>query len=89
MNEFDFLLSVCGNANFIEFISNAKSGQFFFYSSDGKYMIKTMTNAESKFLRRSEYLLAESSHFTQRGTILINVCIASFATLFYALLALP
>lgn len=52
VNEFDFLLSVCGNANFIEFISNAKSGQFFFYSSDGKYMIKTMTNAESKYLRR-------------------------------------
>jgi 1-phosphatidylinositol-4-phosphate 5-kinase len=51
VNEFDFLLSVCGNANFIEFISNAKSGQFFFYSSDGRYMIKTMTNAESKFLR--------------------------------------
>ena len=52
VNEFDFLLSVCGNANFIEFISNAKSGQFFFYSSDGRYMIKTMTNTESKFLRR-------------------------------------
>lgn len=52
VNEFDFLLSVCGNANFIEFISNAKSGNFFFYSSDGRYMIKTMTNAESKFLRR-------------------------------------
>lgn len=55
INEFDFLLSVCGNANFIEFISNAKSGQFFFYSSDGKYMIKTMTNAESKLLRRSKF----------------------------------
>ena len=55
INEFDFLLSVCGNANFIEFISNAKSGQFFFYSSDGKFMIKTMTNAESKFLRRSKF----------------------------------
>ena len=54
INEFEFLHSVCGNANFIEFISNAKSGQFFFYSSDGKYMIKTMTNAESKFLRRSK-----------------------------------
>jgi len=52
INEFDFLVSVCGNANFIEFVSNAKSGQFFFYSNDGKYMIKTMTNAESKFLRR-------------------------------------
>jgi len=52
VNEYEFLQSVCLNANFIEFISNAKSGQFFFYSSDGKYMIKTMTNAESKFLRR-------------------------------------
>jgi 1-phosphatidylinositol-4-phosphate 5-kinase len=52
VNEYDFLLSVCGNANYIEFQSNAKSGQFFFYSKDGKYMIKTMTNAESKFLRR-------------------------------------
>eukprot|EP00522_Entomoneis_paludosa_P008717 CAMPEP_0172446096 /NCGR_PEP_ID=MMETSP1065-20121228/5767_1 /TAXON_ID=265537 /ORGANISM="Amphiprora paludosa, Strain CCMP125" /LENGTH=900 /DNA_ID=CAMNT_0013197127 /DNA_START=35 /DNA_END=2737 /DNA_ORIENTATION=+ len=52
INEFDFLISVCGNANFIEFISNAKSGQFFFYSSDGRYMIKTMTNAECRFLRR-------------------------------------
>mmetsp|Transcript_9337 Transcript_9337/g.13703 ORF Transcript_9337/g.13703 Transcript_9337/m.13703 type:complete len:860 (-) Transcript_9337:64-2643(-) len=52
INEFDFILSVCGDANFIEFISNAKSGQFFFYSRDGKYMVKTMTNAESKFLRK-------------------------------------
>lgn len=57
VNDFDFLLSVCGNANFIEFISNAKSGQFFFYSSDGRFMIKTMTNAESKYLRRSKYLV--------------------------------
>lgn len=64
VNEFDFLLSVCGNANFIEFISNAKSGQFFFYSQDGKYMIKTMTNAESKFLRRSKY----GRHNDLRGT---------------------
>lgn len=55
VNDFDFLMSVCGKANFIEFISNAKSGQFFFYSNDGKYMIKTMTNTESRFLRRSKY----------------------------------
>jgi 1-phosphatidylinositol-4-phosphate 5-kinase len=61
VNEFDFLLSICGNANFIEFISNAKSGQFFFYSSDGKYMIKTMTNAESKFLRRSKLSVRRAS----------------------------
>ena len=55
INEYEFHHSVCGNANFIEFISNAKSGQFFFYSSDGRYMIKTMTNQESKFLRRSKF----------------------------------
>ena len=47
-----FMLSICGNYNFIEFISNAKSGQFFFYSHDGRYMIKTQTDSESKFLRR-------------------------------------
>lgn len=52
MNEFEFLQSVCGNANFIQFMSNAKSGQFMFYSCDGKYMIKTITTTESKFLRR-------------------------------------
>tara|TARA_B110000971_G_C19745541_1_gene379556 strand:- start:363 stop:557 length:195 start_codon:yes stop_codon:yes gene_type:complete len=44
INEVDFLLSICGNTNFIEFVSNAKSGQFFFYSPDGKYVIKTMSN---------------------------------------------
>mmetsp|Transcript_22649 Transcript_22649/g.28575 ORF Transcript_22649/g.28575 Transcript_22649/m.28575 type:complete len:523 (-) Transcript_22649:130-1698(-) len=47
-----FLHSVCGSDNFIEFISNAKSGQFFFYSHDGRYMIKTQTQEEKSFLRR-------------------------------------
>ncbi len=45
-----FLIS--GDFNYIEFKSNSKSGQFFFYSHDGKFMIKTQTRAESKFLRR-------------------------------------
>eukprot|EP00551_Chaetoceros_affinis_P012856 CAMPEP_0203670428 /NCGR_PEP_ID=MMETSP0090-20130426/6508_1 /ASSEMBLY_ACC=CAM_ASM_001088 /TAXON_ID=426623 /ORGANISM="Chaetoceros affinis, Strain CCMP159" /LENGTH=764 /DNA_ID=CAMNT_0050535289 /DNA_START=24 /DNA_END=2318 /DNA_ORIENTATION=- len=52
INEYEFIDSICADANFIEFISNSKSGQFFFYSSDGKYMIKTMSITESKFLRR-------------------------------------
>lgn len=42
---------VLGNYNFLEFISNSKSGQFFFYSHDGKYMIKTQTKEENKFLK--------------------------------------
>jgi len=47
-----FMVSVCGNYNYLEFIANSKSRQFFFYSHDGKYMIKTQTKEENKFLRR-------------------------------------
>lgn len=85
VNEFDFLLSVCGNANFIEFISNAKSGQFFFYSSDGKYMIKTMTNAECKFLRRSTYTMAQQNQDTfsigmnSHKFLFLQFCLITFA----------
>ena len=46
-----FLHSICGSDTFIEFVSNAKSGQFFFYSEDGRYMIKTMKQEEKTFLR--------------------------------------
>ena len=52
IDEADYQLSLCGHFNFIEFVSNSKSGQFFFYSADGRYMIKTQSKAESKFLRR-------------------------------------
>ncbi len=36
----DYILSVAGNYTFLEFISNAKSGEFFFFSHDEKFMIK-------------------------------------------------
>jgi hypothetical protein len=39
-----------GDYNYVEFISNSKSGQFFFYSHDGRYMLKTQTKEENKFL---------------------------------------
>ncbi len=52
VHESDYMLSVAGNFNYIEFIANSKSGQFFFYSYDGKYMIKTQTKEEAKLLRR-------------------------------------
>lgn len=48
----NYMLSICGNFNFIQFMANSRSGQFFFYSHDGKYMIKTQTREENKFLRR-------------------------------------
>lgn len=48
----DYMVTLCGDFNYIEFLSNSKSGQFFFYSHDGRFMIKTQTKDESKFLRR-------------------------------------
>ena len=37
---------------YLEFISNSKSGQFFFYSHDRRYMIKTVSSGECKLLRQ-------------------------------------
>lgn len=50
ISEEDYMESVAGDFNYIEFIANSKSGQFFFYSHDGKYMIKTQTKAECVLL---------------------------------------
>ena len=35
-----------------EQFSSGKSGQFFYYSDDGKYVIKTMSNSEYGFFKR-------------------------------------
>lgn len=51
INPADYLMCVCGNFQYLEFISNSKSGQFFFYTHDRQFMIKTMSKAECKFLR--------------------------------------
>eukprot|EP00474_Spongospora_subterranea_P009263 CRZ09721.1 hypothetical protein [Spongospora subterranea] len=47
----DYLLCLCGDEHYLEFIANSKSGQFFFYSHDRQFMIKTITNSEAKFLQ--------------------------------------
>lgn len=51
ISEEDYMLSICGDFHFIEFMTNSKSGEWFFYSGDAKYMIKTMSKEESKFMR--------------------------------------
>jgi hypothetical protein len=66
----EYLLSICGNVGFIKFISNSKSGQYFFYSNDYKYMIKTLTDTECKFLRRILPYLVK--HMIQYPDSLIN-----------------
>lgn len=52
ISDADYILSVAGDFNYIEFIANSKSRQFFFYSHDGKYMIKTQTKEECALLRQ-------------------------------------
>lgn len=47
----DYLLTIT-NFHYLEFISNSKSGEFFFYTHDRQFMIKTMTKSECKFLRK-------------------------------------
>jgi hypothetical protein len=37
-----YMLSVAGNYNFLDFIANAKSGEFFFFSHDERFMIKVL-----------------------------------------------
>jgi hypothetical protein len=51
LDPLDYLLCVCGNFKFLEFLSNSKSGQFFFYSHDRRYMIKTISDEECVLLR--------------------------------------
>jgi len=49
----EYINSICNpNSNFLEFMSNSKSGMYFFLSHDKKYMIKTLKRYECKFLRR-------------------------------------
>ncbi len=52
IEEADYMMSLAGDFNYIEFIANSKSGQFFFYSHDGKYMIKTQSREECRLLRK-------------------------------------
>jgi 1-phosphatidylinositol-4-phosphate 5-kinase len=37
LDEAEYMMSIAGDFNYIEFLANSKSGQFFFYSHDGRY----------------------------------------------------
>ena len=51
----EYMLSLCGIKNFIPFSANSKSGQFFFFSHDRKFMIKTQTK-----VTQTRYFLSQS-----------------------------
>lgn len=53
VEKYEYMNSICNpDSNFLEFVSNSKSGMYFFISHDKKYMIKTLKTYECKFLRR-------------------------------------
>jgi 1-phosphatidylinositol-4-phosphate 5-kinase len=51
ITEVEYILNICGEFDLLEFVSNSKSGNFFFYSYDKRFMIKTISKDEAKFLR--------------------------------------
>ena len=42
----EYLESLAGNLPYIDFFTNSKSGQFFFFTYDRKYLIKTQPKSE-------------------------------------------
>lgn len=47
-----YLLTLCGDFAYLEFVSNSKSGEFFFFSHNREFLIKTISKAECKMLLR-------------------------------------
>ena len=51
IDEDEYLHSLASDLPYLDFISNAKSGMFFFYTYDRKFMIKSQRKEESKYFR--------------------------------------
>jgi len=47
-----YMTDICGDFHMLEFMSNSKSGSFFFFTHNTRYMVKTITKSESKLLRK-------------------------------------
>eukprot|EP01084_Bolivina_argentea_P083125 150513_1 len=46
----EYLSILTGNNSLLSFLSNSKSGQYFFFSNNSQFMIKTMSKSELDFL---------------------------------------
>mmetsp|Transcript_18636 Transcript_18636/g.33360 ORF Transcript_18636/g.33360 Transcript_18636/m.33360 type:complete len:519 (+) Transcript_18636:177-1733(+) len=64
-----FVESVCGDFEYLSLKTNSKSGQFFFYSHDKQYMLKTMTREECGLLMK--ILPAYYNHVMEEPNTLI------------------
>ena len=78
----DYMVSICGENNLRELGTPGKSGSVFYLTEDGKYMIKTVSRKESKFLRRIlpnyyNYVMRSKDTFIPRFFGLIRITTAS------------
>ncbi|CAM9478500.1 unnamed protein product [Ectocarpus sp. 6 AP-2014] len=73
IDEASYMNSVAGDYDYLELITNSKSGSFFFYSHDQKYIIKNMKRAEAKFFRSILPQYYEH-HRTHPDSVLIRFC---------------
>lgn len=48
----DYLISLTGDYILSEIVSPGKSGSFFYFSHDTRFMLKTITNFETRFLKK-------------------------------------
>ncbi|KAF8821949.1 phosphatidylinositol-4-phosphate 5-Kinase [Cardiosporidium cionae] len=70
ISDYEYFFSLCRtDFSFIEFASNSKSGQFFFFSHDGKYLIKTVSQKELKYIL--SILPRYASHLQQNPSSLL------------------
>lgn len=78
----DYMLSICGENALRELGTPGKSGSVFYLTEDGKYMIKTVSRKESKFLRRIlpnyyNYVMRSNATYLPRFFGLIRITTAS------------
>lgn len=66
----DYIMDVCGNFGYLEFVSNSKSGEFFFHSHNRKYMIKTISHNECRGLRT--HMATYYRHMMSNPNTLVN-----------------
>lgn len=85
--ELEFLRSVAGR-DYHDFVTNSKSGGFFFFTHDKQYMIKSHAKAESKFFRSilpryHQYLVDNPSSLLSRIVGLHRVRNPDFGTVHF------
>jgi hypothetical protein len=70
----EYRKSICGcNVSFIQFATNSKSGEFFFFSGDSRLLVKTASSKEVRTMRR---LLRQGyvDHLTsEEGSLLTRI----------------